>query len=196
MFYGAAAALIGVAGLRKVRWPAAVLILSGFGYVLISAQFNRAFSPLQHAPYFLLGIGFYYCIARRERLMTLLPATAACYVLALYAYFDYSGRGGGEHLTTTAIFGAAVLCIPWLARAGVQNAPVLWLDKRLGVITYAFYLVHQVYVDSFRAFGMIGLHWLALAFLLSFASAELVFFVSERALYRIRDRIRGVRLYQ
>ncbi|HZS83295.1 MAG TPA: acyltransferase [Stellaceae bacterium] len=174
---------------------AASLIL--YLWVWRSGAQARFYGAFQFAPFFILGALLYFRLARGDARLSL-PAAVA-FLLAVHAYFGYNARGLAAgpsfHVTaSTAIFITVFLLMVGLTTLRASRAAER-IDKRLGDLTYALYLVHPSVI-----FAVITLHLgnsaaFGLTVAASFALAVLIRILVERPIVRLRNSLRGYQLY-
>lgn len=190
------AALMGLAETLLPRWRALVHAAFWAGalalYAVTVASDYQRLATFRHAPYFVLGVAFYYFAAYRTRRAAL--AAAAALPLALHAYVSYVGAGETVLLASSLLF-AAMLALMAGAAFVVVPSRVARIDKALGDLTYPLYLVHWPVVWLVgQAWPGAGVEGYGAVLLGSFAAAALVLLI-EQPLMHLRDRIRRRRLY-
>lgn len=208
-FYLIVASIFFVADRTNV--PGKILYLSGVGalvfYLFVDATggYTRFYGAFRFAPYFVLGSAIYFYLTRRNLSALLLAATAL--VLSAHSFLIYAGPvstsdllGPGltiidnSVLASTALFLTGIVLFSWLFGAQIP-IQLLRLDKRLGDITYAIYLIHPAIISIavFQNFSnqMAFLFTVAVSFLL----AVVINHVAEKPLMRLRNYFRGRRLY-
>jgi peptidoglycan/LPS O-acetylase OafA/YrhL len=203
-FYLIAALVFAAAG-RLPRgflgWAAATALIA---YVAVwqTGTYGRFFGGFIHAPFFVLG-GVAYVGLTRPGIRGLRALLVAALVLSLHAYVAYNARGladplAGEaawNLLATGCLFALGLCL-FAALAPRRASPQFErLDKRLGDITYALYLVHHPIAELAVGLGLRGLPGFAAILAASLGAATLIHRLVERPAMGLRDALRGVRLY-
>ncbi|MDB5405528.1 MAG: Acyltransferase 3 [Rhodospirillales bacterium] len=208
-FYFVAAALFLCAplfrrpGLALGAAGAAALVV--YVYVAATGSEHRFFGGFQHAPFFVFGATLYFLLERRSP--ALLALLAAATVLSIHAYFAYNARGalaGGPWdwalgvpwnvVASTMLF--VIGLVLFVVLCGSQPpAAVERLDKRLGDITYAVYLIHMPVVAVTASFAMTGLPAFIFVAVTSLAAAAAIHRLVERPAMSWRNRLRGYRLY-
>jgi peptidoglycan/LPS O-acetylase OafA/YrhL len=104
----------------------------------------------------------------------------------------------GNVLATAALFTAGVVAFCWLISRNF-GAAAQRIDKRLGDITYALYLIHPamisigIYLMLPERFGGLPAYLFVLA--TSIVVAVAIFRCVERPVMRLRNVFRGRRLY-
>jgi peptidoglycan/LPS O-acetylase OafA/YrhL len=209
-FYFAAAFLFFIA--PRFRNPgivlvsAAVVALALYVFVWDTGGQLRFYGGLIHAPYFVLGSAFYFLITRRNA--ALWPLVIIAFLLSLNAYLAYNQPGafgappwhwpnGGIPSHVVAATGVFLICIALFVTLSQlrMGAGVERIDKRLGDLTYAIYLVHQPFNILAYTMRLDGLPAFFFVLTLSFVSALLIRRFIERPAMSLRNRLRGVRLY-
>jgi peptidoglycan/LPS O-acetylase OafA/YrhL len=208
-FYFLAAFLFYIA--PRFRHPGSVLAAAGVAalafyiYVWATGSQTRFFGAFIHAPFFVFGSAFYFLLTRRK--VALWPLVLVAFALSLHAYLSYNvtsafqgppwhwpdGVPGHVAVATTLFLLCTALFVglPQLQ----TSAGAEWIDKRLGDITYAIYLVHQPFNILGYTLGLDGLPAFAFVATLSFASAIAIHRFVERPAMGLRNKLRGVRLY-
>jgi peptidoglycan/LPS O-acetylase OafA/YrhL len=212
-FYFAAAAIYAIA--QKSRTPGTILYGVGLAalvfYIFVHATngFGRFYGAFGFAPYFVFGGAIYYGFIRASRAARWLAAAAA--ILCIHAYAVYIARlvlpgfawSDAASLPSALIVSIALFCVGfamflWLAGKSIPHG-VERLDKRLGDITYATYLVHpavialMVAIRSQDSYGGIVTYIIVCTASLLLAIA--IFQIVERPVMRVRNVFRGGRLY-
>jgi len=192
-----------------IIYAAGAAALAFYIYVDAAEGFTRFYGMFRFAPYFVLGAALYYVYLRRDPRVTLLAAVAAG--LSFHAYFLYVVRavvlqfpwGGafgipGDHIATTVLFGVGLAMFCWLLTATFPRRAEQ-LDKRLGDITYAIYLIHPAVIlvainlQLESRFGGPPAYMFVLV--VSSLIAMVIFRVVERPVMKLRNLFRGRRLY-
>jgi peptidoglycan/LPS O-acetylase OafA/YrhL len=149
-------------------------------------------ATFRHAPYFMLGMAMYHAVARRSGAGAL--AAAIGLPFAVHAYWTYSAAGSTDPLPSTLLF-LAMLAAMLAASLATVSAPAARIDKALGDFTYPLYLVHWPVVWLIgRLLSGAGLEGYAAVVFASSLAAALVLLL-EQPLTRLRDEVRGKRLY-
>jgi peptidoglycan/LPS O-acetylase OafA/YrhL len=90
----------------------------------------------------------------------------------------------------TALF--TLLCLAFvLLPAGIPTPRLESIDKRLGDLTYALYLVHMSVIALALHLGFDGAAGFAATAAATLGATFLVHHAVERPLWRVRDRMRG-----
>ena len=174
-----------------------VIILAAAAFVHLTQGFTRFYGAFQFGPYFVLGASLYYFVSRRDR--RLVPLMAVSFLFSLYAFVSYNARGDLEGVSwalsaSALLFVSGCFLMAWLVGERLQ-APVEWLDKRFGDVTYAIYLVHPAVIAVVIAVDLDGgLAYLA-SFIGSLAVAVAIHRAIERPVMKVRNVLRGCRLY-
>jgi peptidoglycan/LPS O-acetylase OafA/YrhL len=191
--------------------PGTVLVTAGVAalafYVFVWATNGhfRFYGGFVHAPFFVFGSAFYFLVTRRNPLLW--PLVIAAFLLSLNAYLAYNETGafaappwhwpnGVPHHVVVAI-GLFLLCTALFVMLTQLRigAGTEWIDKRLGDLTYAIYLVHQPFNILAYNMGLDGLPAFAFVLTLSVVSAAAIHRFVERPAMGLRNRLRGIRLY-
>jgi peptidoglycan/LPS O-acetylase OafA/YrhL len=172
---------------HAVFWAGALALY----LVTVASDYGRL-ATFRHAPYFMLGMSLYYFAAYRTWRAAL--AAIAALPFAIHAYWIYNAPGPTDLLLSTLLF--VVMLATMLALSFASTAArIVRADKALGDLTYPLYLVHWPVVwlvgQLLPGAGAEGYGAVALA---SVAAAALVLLL-EQPLMRLRDRVRGRRLY-
>ena len=179
-----------------LAWTA-VTILAASIFVHLTGDYTRFYGAIEFGPYFVLGAALYYLVPRRDR--RLLSLIAASFLLSVYAFVSYNARGdlaavAWARSASTLLFAGGILLMAGLVGERLQ-APVEWLDKRFGDVTYAIYLVHPAVIAVVIAVDLDGgLDYLA-SFIGSLAVAVAIHRAIERPVMKVRNVLRGCRLY-
>lgn len=203
-FYFAAAAAFRLVRQRNggvVLVTVALAALAAYAAIWWRGDYARFYGSLQFAPFFLLGALLYFSIARRER--RLLPLVGLAFLASVQAYYAYNARGlppgfaglAGNVVVSTVIYASL---------AGIMVSAVLWriprgferVDKRLGDLTYAVYLVHPAVIFAMAKLQVgdaVGFAGVALG---SLVLAIAIRLLVERPVVGLRNRLRGRRLYE
>jgi peptidoglycan/LPS O-acetylase OafA/YrhL len=208
-FYFLAALLFYLA--PRVRRPGAVLGAAGIAalvfyvYVWATGSQTRFFGAFIHAPFFVFGSALYFLLTRRSA--ALWPLVVAALVLSVHADLSYEVttgfRGPPWHwangvpspvIVSTVLFLLCTALFVVLTQIR-SSAGAEWIDKRLGDLTYAIYLVHQPFNFLGYSMGLDGLPAFAFVLTLSLASAVLIHRFVERPAMGLRNKLRGIRLY-
>jgi peptidoglycan/LPS O-acetylase OafA/YrhL len=197
-FYLAAAACFALFGMvRKQLVLLAFSFVGLFGYLAVhfTETRNHFFGTLEFAPYFVLGVWLYYLRMEQSKKLPLLLVISSA-ALAMHAFIVYVSRNPqinviGAVILLVVVF-AALLYLLW----GPTDWMNIALDKHLGNATYFLYLIHMPVVTLVerREMGS-GAMAFMLAALFSILFAFALYQVIERPIQRLRDRVRGQRLY-
>jgi peptidoglycan/LPS O-acetylase OafA/YrhL len=165
----------------------------------------RFYGGFQFAPFFVFGSLAYFFIARRDvRLLSFLVFT---FLLSVHAYYLYAARGEiapgvwlGDDGTrwnliwsTTAYIALSVLLLA--LAAGRFQQRLERVDKRLGDITYAIYLVHTPMLLLATYLGLAGVTGFGFVLTASLTAAIAIRRGIERPVMGLRNLMRGSRLY-
>jgi peptidoglycan/LPS O-acetylase OafA/YrhL len=157
----------------------------------IATDYQRL-STFRHAPYFMLGMALYHAVERRSRAGAL--AAAASLPFVLHSYWTYNAEGPTELLPSTLLF-VLVLALMLAASFAAVSARTARIDKVLGDFTYPLYLVHWPVVWLVgRLLPGADLDGYAAVVVGSVLASALVLLL-EQPITRLRDRVRGKRLY-
>lgn len=208
-FYFLAAFLFYIA--PRFRHPGSVLAAAGvaalafYVYVWAVGGQYRFFGAFIHGPFFVFGSTIYFMLTRRSP--ALWSLAIASFVLSLHAYLSYNVTTAfqgppwhwengvpGHVVTATVLF---LLCTAlFIGLTQIRSSPgAEAIDKRLGNLTYAIYLIHQPFNILAYTMGLDGPPAFAFVLTLSFASAALIYRFVERPAMGLRNKLRGVRLY-
>lgn len=202
-FYVVAALTFGVARLYP-RLPVLPLVVLAslllHLWIVWAGSHARFFGGFFFSPFFVLGGILYFATVRRDRRL-LLPFAAA-FLLSIEAFYSYSLRGvspgvEGQMLgifASTAFYAVIAGAMIGLVRCRTSEQGQR-IDRRLGDLTYALYLIHQPVVFVVASFGLGGVSSAALIILASFALAGTVHLVAERPIVHLRALLRGQRLH-
>jgi peptidoglycan/LPS O-acetylase OafA/YrhL len=163
-------------------------------YIYIATTGFTRFSVLRHAPFFVLGFAYYRWLRYRRKGALLLVLVAL--LESIHSYVAYNSIGPTLKVSySTLLFGASLALFAGLAR--VARVPERWerIDKRLGDLTYALYLIHLPVVYAVTYSRLEGTPAFLLALAVSVALSVLVVLVVEKPILRWRDTIRRIRLY-
>jgi peptidoglycan/LPS O-acetylase OafA/YrhL len=208
-FYVIAAVLFAIA--PRFRNPGAVLASAGaaalafYVYVWATGSQARFFGAFIHAPFFVFGAAVYFLLTRRSA--ALLPLAAAALLLAIHADLAYTVTTGfqgrpwrwpdgvpGPVVVATGLFVIGIGLFVGLSQIQA-GARAEWIDKHLGNLTYAIYLVHQPLNILGYTIGLRGLPAFAFVLTSSIASAMAIHAFVERPTMGLRNALRGARLY-
>jgi peptidoglycan/LPS O-acetylase OafA/YrhL len=164
-------------------------------YLAITAtdEYSRSFSFLRHAPYFVLGVSYYWALLRRRPANYAL--TGVSLILTLHSYYVYNAANSQEEtLVSSLLFVTSLAIFASLAFAQTSDA-LKKVDRRLGDYTYAMYLVHWVVIEFVATLAIPD----GMRFLLVVAGAGVlavaINVAVERPLVRLRSLVRGRALY-
>ena len=197
-FYLAMAACFAICAKRKKELILLAFSLLGLlGYLLVyfTDTMNHFYGTLQFSPYFVLGIWLYYLRAEPSKKLPLLLVVSSA-ILALYAFVVYVSRNpqtntAGATLLLIGMF-AIFLYMIW----GVPDWMNIRVDRNLGNATYFLYLIHMPVVTLVsRQDVKSNATSFVMAALISILAAFVLYQVIEKPIQRLRDRIRGQRLY-
>jgi peptidoglycan/LPS O-acetylase OafA/YrhL len=197
-FYLAAAACFAIFGKGKKELVLLAFSLLGlFGYLAVhfTDAMNRFYGPLQFAPYFVLGVWLYYLRTEPSKKLPLLLVVSSA-TLAMHAFVVYVSRNPQINTAGAALLFVGVFAVFIYLLWGATDWMNIVLDKHLGNATYFLYLIHMPVVTlvSRQEVGS-GATAFVLAALISILAAFALYHVIERPIQRLRDRIRGQRLY-
>ena len=169
---------------------ACVLALCLYLYVAGTGSYFRFFGMFQFAPFFVLGVAGYFVLGRRDARM--IPLGVIAGGLFLHAYHAYLSRGIAEVEVelSTALFFAGCILFGYLATSSA-NGRVAKLDRRLGDLTYALYLVHMSSIALALHFGLEGTAGFAFSAAGALVAALAIHHGVEQPLVRVRSRLRG-----
>ena len=153
----------------------------------------------QFAPFFAYGIAAYFATARRS--LGLYAVVAGLFGVCLWtalrisipSAFAWRAYSAAESVTHAALFSALLLAPLVLSRV---ELPDHWrrVDRRIGDLSYPVYLQQIAVLVLFSAFLPHAYWAVAAAFVAALALGFLSDRVLERALRKLRDRVRGRRL--
>lgn len=149
---------------------------------------------LRHAPFFVLGFAYYRWLCYRGIGSLLIGLVAMLMVFHSYAAYSSPSPTTNVQLTTLA-FAASVVLLGGLAL--VPGVPQRWesIDKRLGDITYALYLVHWPVVYAVSRSSIEGPAGFMVVLTVSVTLSIILVSTVEKSIMRWRDTIRRVKLY-
>ena len=209
-FYLLAALVFFIADRVRARsaWLGGVALLSiaGYFYVGLTDAQHRFFGGLQYAPFFIWGSALYFSLTRRSVGAELLAAAA--FVLSIHAFFEYGvawqatpsflremlATGSWAQLIETMAYVAAAALLVSLPQV-VASPRLERIDKRLGDLTYALYLIHMPVIALGRHLGATGATGFIAVCGASLLGAWVLHRWCERPVYAIRDLLRGRKLY-
>jgi peptidoglycan/LPS O-acetylase OafA/YrhL len=208
-FYFAAAAIAfaGRASGRRASMTLGATIAALALYFIIWRTESQArfYGGFQFAPFFVFGSLAYFFIARRD--VRLLPLLVLAFLLSVHAYYLYGARGdiapgvwlGSDGTRWNLIWSTTaymVLSALFLAlAAGRFRQRFELVDKRLGDITYAIYLVHMPVLLLATHLGLAGGTGFGFVFTASLIVAIAIQRGIERPVVGLRNLLRGSRLY-
>lgn len=149
---------------------------------------------LRHAPFFVLGFAYYRWLCYRGIGSLLIGLVAM--LMAFHSYVVYSSPSPTTNAQlTTLAFAVSVALLGGLAL--VPGVLKRWesIDKRLGDVTYALYLVHWPIVYAVSRSSIEGPGGFVVVLVVSVMLSVLLVLTVEKSILRWRDRIRRVRLY-
>jgi len=207
-FYFAAAAIAiagRASGLRgSVTLAAAVAALALYLVIWRTGSQARFYGGFQFAPFFVFGSLAYFFVARRD--VRLLPLLVLALLLSVHAFYLYGARGdiapgvwlGGDGTRWNLIWSTVayiVLSALFLALAA-RRFPQRFerIDKRLGDITYAIYLVHMPVLLLATHLGLAGGAGFGFVLTASLIVAIAIQRGIERPVVGVRNLLRGSRL--
>jgi peptidoglycan/LPS O-acetylase OafA/YrhL len=185
---------------RRSILPAGyILFAAGAAFLLLYLYtWSTGFSHLallRHGPFFVLGFAYYRWM-RYRRAGTLMLVLVAM-LGSIHSYISYNSPGGWVPTVpnTTLVFSLSIALFAGLAWVG--SVPKRWerIDKRLGDLTYALYLIHWPIVYAVDRSGLDGYPAFLIALVASVLMAALLIFIVEKPILRWRDTIRRIRLY-
>jgi len=197
-FYLAIAACFSIFGRGKkvfVLLTFSLLGLLGYLAVHFTDRSNHFYGTLQYAPYFVLGVWLYYLRTGRNKKLSLLLVVSSA-ILAVHAFIVYVSRGPQTNVSgATLLFIGTFSVFIYLLWGSTSKINIV-LDKYLGNATYSLYLIHMPVVTlvSRQETGS-GAMAFVLAVFISILAALVLYQAIERPIQRLRDRIRGQRLY-
>ena len=179
--------------------PGHVLFAAGAVFLLLyiytwSIGFSHL-ALLRHAPFFVLGFAYYRWLRYRRR--GTLSLVLVALVGSIHSYVAYNSPAGWvptvSNTTLAFVFSLALFAgLAWVA-----SVPKRWeqIDKRLGDLTYALYLVHWPIVYAVGRSGLDGYPAFLIVLVASVLMSALLAFLVEKPILRWRDAIRRIRLY-
>jgi peptidoglycan/LPS O-acetylase OafA/YrhL len=187
-----------------VTGGAAVAALALYLFTWWTGSQGRFYGAFQFAPFFVFGSLAYFVVIRRD--FRALPLLLLALTLSVHAYYVYNARGdiatglwlgaNGARwnvISSTSLF--IVLCGLFLYLPSVRfRKSFERIDKRLGDITYALYLVHTPLILLADHFDLAG-GGFVFVLVGSLMIAVLIQRAIERPVWKIRDLLRGTRLY-
>lgn len=197
-FYLTVAACFAIFGKGKKEPVLLIFSLLGlFGYLAVhfTDTMNRFYGTLQFSPYFVLGMWLYYLRVESNKKLPLLMVVLSA-ILAMHAFVVYISRDPKTNTAGAALLFVGVFAVFLYLLWGITGRVNIVLDKHLGNATYFLYLIHMPVVTlvSRQEVGS-GATAFMLAALISILAAFALYQVVERPIQRLRDRIRGQRLY-
>lgn len=166
---------------------------------------SRFYGAFQFAPFFAFGSLAYFLVIRRD--VRALPLLLLALVLSVHAYYAYNARGdiasgiwlgtNGARwnvISSTGLYIALCGLFLFLSSGRFKNS-FERIDKRLGDITYALYLAHTPFILLAHDLDLTGGIGFAFVLLASLLVAVLIQRAVERPVWKIRDLLRGTRLY-
>jgi peptidoglycan/LPS O-acetylase OafA/YrhL len=166
---------------------------------------GRFYGGFQFAPFFVFGCLAYLAVSRRDARAFPLLLVAA--ILSVHGYYAYNARGdiapglwlGANSarwnvIWSTVLFAALAGLFLYLA-SGRFNKSLEQIDKRLGDITYALYLAHTPLILLARHLALVGGMGFAFVLVTSLIVAVAIQRAIERPVWKLRDLLRGTRLY-
>lgn len=195
-----------VTGQRAVvTGGAAAAALALYLFIWWTGSQARFYGGFQFAPFFVFGSFAYFLIIRRD--VRALPLLFLALILSVHAYYVYSARGdiapgmwlGANDarwnvIWSTSLFIALSGLFLFLSSARFRKS-FERIDKRLGDITYALYLVHTPLILLAQHLKLPGGIGFAFVLISSPMVAMLIQRGIERPVRKIRDLLRGTRLY-
>lgn len=170
-----------------------VIALALYVFVFQTHAEQRFFGVFRFAPYFVCGAAYYYGITRRHPIAWLITTIAL--VFSLHAFWTYgTGLGQVDPTHSTVAFVVMMVIFAGLAHLWTSDARER-VDKRLGDLTYALYLVHTPVVLLVESWNFSNPSSVVAVVTLSFVLTISIYAFVERPVTRLRDRVRGVRLY-
>ena len=168
-------------------WLAALAL-----YGLTVASDYQRLATFRHAPYFMFGMALYHAVACRSRAGAL--AAVAALPFAVHSYWVYNAAGPTDLLPSTLLF-VAMLALMLAASFVTVSERTARIDKALGDFIYPLYLVHLpvVWLVGRLLPGAGPERYAAVAAGSALASALVL--LLEQPITRLRDRVRGKRLY-
>lgn len=184
--------------IRIVR-PGQILFTAGVIFQLVyfytwSTDFSH-FVVMRHAPFFVLGFTYYRWLRYRQKATFWFVILGL--LISIHSYSAYNSPYGWSISTlyTTLAFVLSLTLFAGLSRISKFSRTWERLDKRLGELTYALYLVHWPIVYAIDSSGVDGYLAFSLTFFISVIITILLILGVERPLFRWRDSIRRTRLY-
>jgi peptidoglycan/LPS O-acetylase OafA/YrhL len=184
---------------------AATTALTLYLFVWWTGSQARFFGLFQFAPFFVLGSLAYFLVIRRD--FRALPLLLIAAILSVHAYYVYNARGDiapglwlGANGARWNVIGSTSLFIAFCGlflylASGCFRKSLERIDKRLGDVTYALYLAHTPLILLAHHFDLAGGTGFAFVLIASLLAAVLIQRAVERPVWKIRDLLRGRRLY-
>jgi peptidoglycan/LPS O-acetylase OafA/YrhL len=166
---------------------------------------TRFYGAFQFAPFFVFGSLAYFAVTRRD--IRVLPFLILAFIFSVHAYYVYNARGevapglwlganGARWNVVSSTILFITLCgVFFYLVSGRFQKSLERIDKRLGDITYALYLVHMPLVALAHYLNLAGIVGFAFVLASSLAAAGLIQRAIERPVGKLRDLLRGTRLY-
>lgn len=193
------AALVATIGHKTRRVELVVggaLIFGLLGYLFVwwTGSQTRFFGALQFAPLFVLGCVLYAATTKSGKLLWIMMGISA--LLSVHAFQTYVARGGATHgfLGATVLFVGLLLALWGLTRTSAAPR-FITVDRRLGDLTYAIYLVHSPIVALAVLLGFNGAFAVSFVIVVSLLGAWFIHRFAEAPVTVLRDRFRGLKLY-
>lgn len=197
-FYFAIAACFSIIGKTRkelVLLSFSLLGLLGYLAVYFTDSRNHFYGTLQFSPYFVLGVWLYYLRTEPNKKLPLLLVVSSA-ILAMHAFIVYVSRGSQTNTAGAALLFAGVCVVFLYLLWGNTDWLNIALDKHLGNATYFLYLTHMPIITLMeRQEARPGAMAFMLTALISILAAFALYQVIEKPIQRLRDRIRGQRLY-
>jgi peptidoglycan/LPS O-acetylase OafA/YrhL len=188
-----------------VMGGAVAAALALYVFVWWTGSQARFYGAFQFAPFFVFGSLAYFVVIRRD--FRAWPLLLLALILSVHAYYAYNARGdiapgiwlGANGARWNVIWSTGLyiaLCGLFLFLAsGRFKSSFEQIDKRLGDITYALYLAHTPFILLAHRLDLAGGIGFAFVLFASLSIAVLIQRAIERPVWKIRDLLRGTRLY-
>ncbi len=196
-------------GLLLVAWATGmgmgrILTLAGLAVLVVAlpALAEARDAAIANAPFFVLGIAHRRLRARApgDRLTAIVAGLFAAVALAL-CIWRVTGLGMASPLAEARLGEVALflgLLAAFVALTGVRidsRRALTRFDQKVGELTYPIYIDHMTAVLTLQVLGAARSWWfVGLAMLAAVLFSWAIAAVSEPAISRLRDRVRGRRL--
>lgn len=179
---------------RQAVWVLIGGAVAAYGFVFAVNGHNRIFGALQYGPFFALGAAAF---AIRWRMVgakagwALVAVLTAVSLHQYYYYISHTWLNSPLVLVAFAVFLAVTAVFLWLSMR-TASGHMAAIDRRLGALTYHFYLAHLPVLAVLEAAGLYkSMGAIPGALALSLVATLLLEQVSDKPVTLLRDRVRG-----